>query len=601
MIKALSQACLHTPVLLLFAVLKLLFLEADLSFFKHPEDFSDEFWWASAAIAKCQSGHYPTGAEAGPLFAGPLYSGLLWLWFKIFTPSLFSLRLLAWLAGTISVFLLYRLFTTWGKQQAFGVALTFSLVHSVFVYNRFAQVESLQLLLFLWMVLWLSKKESHNLIGAGVIAALALLLKFSFLPMTAAVVMYFFRGGSNRNAFKQVGIFLFPSLLFYLIYHIAFIANESRQASVYFGAFANSYYPLVDLLNPLSIPFRLMYLHQHTWFYDWSVLILFTIGALSLFVPKPPFKLSDDGRIHPLLILSGIYVLLLLFTDFNERRMILLLPGIAAIFIYGIPFRYHLLLKYVTFYVASLICMLQVVELLPYQEVRQAILKGPFHFRLIILHGKLFLLALHFRDRLPYLNTRKNDVGLLVVCAMLIVMLQFNFSGVLDMHPSFALLLFSLTIVTVIYLFLLKQGIKYIRFAWFGIALGMQVFVLAQSSFSVKEGLSEFSTLINDADYVAGDQVIYAACFNQPQKILAFTNSIQDNPEILLQQFEKHHPNIFIRLSHQIHGPISGAETIVLMSEKLGCSFRIIQGIPLLKNIHLQTVYTAEVFQVEYL
>lgn len=600
MIKALFQAHLHTPVLLLFAVLKLLFLDADLSFFKHPEDFSDEFWWSSAAIAKYQTGHFPTGAEAGPLLVGPLYTGLLWLWLNIFSPSLFCLRLLAWLAGTISVFLLYRIFSSWDKKQAFGVALAFSLIHSVFVYSRFAQVEVLQLMLFLWMVLWLSKETAPNVFGAGVIAALAMLLKFSFLPITAAVVLYFFRGGFNRNAFKQVGLFLSPSLFLYSIYHIAFIANESLQASVYFGAFANSYYPLVDLLNPLSIPFRLMYMHQHTWFYDWSVLLLFAIGALSLFVPKQKSRLTEDCTLHPLLILSGIYFLFLLFTDFNERRMILLLPATAALYINGIPFHYHRWLKYAMMYVASLICMLQLVELLPFQYIRQAIFEGPFHFRLSVLHGLLFFIAFVFRERMPYLSVRKNEIGLLTVGAMLIILLQFNLSRVLDLYQSIALLLFCLIMTVIAYLSLVTHGVKYIRFAWFGIALGMQVFVLVQPGYSVKESLNVFAELISDTDHVAGDQVIYAACFHEPQKILAFTNSMKDNPELLLQQVEKHHPGIFIRLSHRNHGPISGAETMVLISEQLGCSFRILQRIPLLKDIQRQTIYNAEVFQVEY-
>lgn len=594
-----QQQRFHILVLLLLTALRLLYLQADLSFFKNPEDFTDEFWWAYAANFKLQTGSLPLDAESGPWAAGPLFTYFLVGWYKIFGPSLFSLRFLSWLAALINVFLLYRLCLPLGKTKAFSIALILSLVHSFFIYSRFMQIEGLHITLFLLIIFLIARPHKINWLLAGILAALAILLKFSFVPMVAAVLLYCFLGGSIRKSLGNAALFVSPIVFLYVVYEFS-LAHHQLNSAVYFNAFSNIYYSFEDLLHPFSIPFRLMYLHQHAWFWDLSVLFILLIVTVHLFAAKRFSQQLENKTIAPLLEVSGIYLLLLLFTDFNERRMILLLPFIALAFVQGLPHRFVSIFKYGIIYVFSLGLLLFLLQHFPDSGWRNALLDGKMHYKISLAHAGIYLSALCVHLRKPNWHYIIRRIAFIIISLWLLLLLHFNLSRVFYLTFSFPLILLCIGLLVSVIILVHQSGMRSLRYYWIVIAFSMQIYVIANASFSVKESMVEFDALLKDAQHVAGDNVIYLASFHKAQKILAFTNSISDNKSLLLDQFKYYQPEIFVRLSHKATGPISDSETIPAISSEFNCSFNLLERIPLLNNIRNETVYYAEIFQVNY-
>ncbi len=229
-------------ILLIFALIflvRFIHLDADPSFVKRLSDIADETVWGLDARNAILFGDWFIGDLHVGLDSAPLYMYFLYLFFKLFGPSLLVLRLLPALSGFLTAVLLYffvRKLTN--NKQALLTLCLFGFSHVVVVYNRLGHLEStLALFLLAVFILWFYGKKHWSLFFfSGIFYGLAVLIKASALLFFPALFFYWFFEWKKEqlkfgNLFRKMIYFFWGAIIPILLHLYLFLVPYWSQIS----------------------------------------------------------------------------------------------------------------------------------------------------------------------------------------------------------------------------------------------------------------------------------------------------------------------------------------------------------------------------------
>lgn len=568
--------------------MRLIFLDADTSIFKASEDILDEFWWVSAAIYKINFGVFPAEYQAGPLAAGPLYSFLTYGWFQYFGIQLFSLRFLAWFSSLLVILFSYRLIKKSNAKTAFWVALALSFLHTFFIYSRIAQVEMLQMALLMLSFLLLNTEKYFAFFAAGLVLGVSLFLKLSFIIAIPALYLSFLMINRSQINFRGLCLITAGLLSVVLPFMLLFYIPNAAVHEAYFQAFSNGIYSINELIHPLGIPFRLMFLNQHNLFYDPTFFIL-CILLFSKVFNSPIKELATTPITNSfkwILWFSCIYFIFLLFTDFNERRMLLLLPGLVIALFTPTKKKTIDVIRLALFYIFSL-SFIPIIK----NNIGSVILinvgsdiLNPFAF-LILIHLLVFSAIVYFIKikRIP-------DHPVIKLFGILFMLFWFYLvikSHILHWGPFSQEIIFVVALFLMAVLIFLGSGFSRTKqmtlSTAFAIAFLMNLGTLIYPNFTTQIALLETRDYKKDGATIAGDNSIYLTAFASKIKPLAFTEDYKANADVLLKQIKMFRPERYmIQFENGDVGLMQINEVMLEISKRARCEFEFINYIGLL-------------------
>jgi len=590
MAKLIENKWFACAVILISALMRLIFLDADTSIFKASEDVLDEFWWVSAALYKINFGVFPTEYQAGPLAAGPLYSFLIYGWFQCFGIQLFSLRFLAWFSSLLVILFSYFLIKKSNAKTAFWLAIALSFLHSFIIYSRIAQVEMLQLALLMFSFLLLKAEKHLAYFAAGLVLGVALFLKLSFIIAIPALYLSFLMMNRSRINFR--GIFLITAGLLSIVlpFILLFFIPNAAIHEAYFQAFSNGIYSINELVHPLGIPFRLMFLYEHNLFYDPSFFILCILLFSKVFISQ-----MDELSTAPIsnsfkwvLWFSVFYFIFLLFTDFNERRMLLLLPGLVVALFTPIKKKTINVIRLALCYIFSLSLIPIIKNNLGnviFINIGSDIL-NPYAF-FIIVHLLVFSATVYFikiKRKLDHPAIKFFGIFFMLFWFYLVIKSQ-----IIHWVPFSDAIIFVAVFFFMAVLIFLGQGFsrtKHLAMSTaFAIAFLMHLGNIIYPSFSTQIALLETRNYNEYGAIIAGDNSIYLTAFASKIKPLAFTGDYKANADVLLKQFKMFRPERYmIQLENGEEGLKQIDEEILEISKRANCEFEFIDYMGLLPH-----------------
>jgi 4-amino-4-deoxy-L-arabinose transferase-like glycosyltransferase len=224
--------------------------------------YTDEGWYANAAIRQALYGHWRFPGDFNPAVALPVWPILLRLAFLIGGVSLPVARVLGLLVFGGDLLATYALLRR-SASRATALAGVSFLAASAYLW-AFSRLAILEPLLMLFLLLsWLAvlrleaspPRRAPWLLGAGLLLALAVLTKTTaiFLVPSTVYLVWHVNGFALRRTFREWGVLaaggLAPWLAYYLLvvrphlasdYHYFFAANrwdQPKTASGWFWAF----------------------------------------------------------------------------------------------------------------------------------------------------------------------------------------------------------------------------------------------------------------------------------------------------------------------------------------------------------------------------
>jgi len=319
-------------LILILALSRILFLDADPSIFKRVGDAGDNGYWSYEARSKAVFGTWINDDYTQSMATAPLYSFLSFITFKSFGVSLFTSRLVIALAGIFSIFLIYFIIKKSNEKLALIASFLLAINNAFFMYNRIGHPETLVIFFLLLNFFFLtSKRESYfNYLFAGVFFMLAILSKVTTIYFSF-VMLFYFIGLHYRKELKLrciisyfIGILIIalPTLFFY-----------------YFPLFSKFKTTLINLsggggliLIPSNISYNLSNYLSNYYFSLPSIFLLFLLSLL-YFKNRNLLKLFSNIKKN-VVFLTDIeliafswffgYLVGLLFSDFLDRRFTLL-------------------------------------------------------------------------------------------------------------------------------------------------------------------------------------------------------------------------------------------------------------------------------------
>lgn len=363
---------------ILIIFLRLYNLNADPSFTKRVSDISDEAMWGLDARVLAQFNHWPVGDIHFGLDSAPLYTYLMKINFEYFGASLFTLRLLSAISGSlIAIFLfLFVKRVTDKKQAALALAL-YGLGEAPLIYNRIGHIEStLTLFLLLMFILWQSAKENRWLYFlSGLCYSLAFLIKFTALFFAPAILAYWlYEYYQKRWGWKKFLYFAIGAIIPIAAYLFTFlIPNWDQLAKSMIAHGNNNFFGAEVLHNALRVL-------GNNIFGLPSVMILFTLLLIYLiyklpFLPK--FTIQEiTNNLTPLEAISLCWIfagtLGILLSDVSDRRFtIMFVPVIILIS--------HLIINFKD------ISLKEVIAKISASEFRPAFMSGILYFLALLL------------------------------------------------------------------------------------------------------------------------------------------------------------------------------------------------------------------------
>ena len=306
-------------------------ITADPSLLKSTEDIHDEAWWAENARQKILYDRWTVDGIAGALAAGPLTVVWQYMVFSIGGINFFTLRLISLLPFSLLILsLLVRSCSTVipepEKSTLRNTLLLLLCFPLVFDWSRLGHPEMLMGCLGIASFAIGRKEGKYNLIVAGVLAALALFVKGSFVYHFLAIGLVL-AGSDYRHFFRRGLLFSTGAAIVVLPFWFGYYLPNAAFFETYQNLFAGEYYTWGQLLHPAGIIFRLIHLVEKPFINDplSSILIaVLLLRFLSGKVPREKFSYSA------LLLFS---FLLVLGSDFSPRRLVfpmLLLPFALA-------------------------------------------------------------------------------------------------------------------------------------------------------------------------------------------------------------------------------------------------------------------------------
>jgi hypothetical protein len=327
-IRFLSLSLYWKSVLSVLLVLLLLGLhfydtQADPSLLKTTEDIHDEAWWAENARQKVLYDRWTVDGIAGALAAGPLTVAWHYGVFSIWGINFFSLRLIALLPFTLLVLaLLFRKKTHESSETNSlnykYVALLLASSPLVFDWSRLGHPEMLMACLGIGSFMVGRNEGKYNMFFAGIIAALGLFVKGSFVYHFLAIAIVL--AGIDYRHFIRRGIaFSFGAGFIVLPFWFGYFVPNAAFFETYQNLFAGEYYTWQQLLHPAGIVFRLANLAEKPFVND----PLSSIGIALLLIRFVKGKVPRE-RFSFTTLFAWAFAFILL-SDFSPRRAVFLL------------------------------------------------------------------------------------------------------------------------------------------------------------------------------------------------------------------------------------------------------------------------------------
>ncbi len=310
--------------LLIPCALRLIHLEADPSVFKSTYDLGDEVWWAINAKHMLHHGTWFPGAYAGGISVAPLYSLILFCFFKWGGLSLFTLRLLPVLASTGTAILLYLYLRKYNESHARMASLMLAIAHTAFMYARIGHLESLIGFFAMASVYFMAGPRPWHGLATGISLACAILVKFSalaFLPVAAIWLAWLVYTNKRtvRFAFMAATGLLVPMALWYLAWHLP---NQDKM-TLYFDYLDRVVYAARPGWQ--VVVERLAFIAQKEFFLEPSNALLLGLAAVGLAAPPKSTRPDSYEPYQLSAIWLFLYAAILVVTDFNNRRFGLLM------------------------------------------------------------------------------------------------------------------------------------------------------------------------------------------------------------------------------------------------------------------------------------
>jgi len=498
--------------IIIFALIRLINLDADPGIFKRIGDISDEGYWAYEARNLILYQEYITDELTLGSALAPLNVGFAFIFFKLFGVSSYTLRLTSAIFGILTILLAYLLLRKYNAKVALWGTLFLALNYNFFLYNRIGHPETL-VSFFILLTFFLFENRKFWFLG-GLSYGLAVCSKTIAIYFFPAIVLYFiFRvirseiRAKNIFQFVSGGLVIAVALLGYQYYfadlfrptyqemtltHLPSVKDFLLQLP---GSIATMYLSLY-LVNPINILLVISF-----------VIYLWQIQFVRIFSKNFVSYVKSLNGLDIVIIswVFGYVASLLLAGQFwDDRRLQLLsvvLSFIPAVIIFGSN-----RLKY--YPETNMFQMF--IRLIPFVFAGNAFGKYVFPFAHGALAGTLLSLAavilLSVMRNYLTRNVKLVLVGISMACLLLVLNFQMGFY-----LGSF----FQLNRLSTILIILVSAGVVglFAYYAWrtpnfvkliYAVSLIFIIINLATPQFSVRNASEELSQFTSKNDYVIG-------------------------------------------------------------------------------------------------
>jgi hypothetical protein len=304
-------------IIVLLALSRFLFPEADPAWWKSTDDIHDEAWWAENVRRMMLGEPWPGDGFARSWAVGPLTAFWHWVSFKFFGINYFSMRLIALIPSTLSILIiLFKKLPGFDENKRYQAAIILAVLPAFWSLSRIGHIEAmLSFILLLIVFLSNSNKQSIWLL-IGMFMLIGILFKFSFVYNVIALFTWFlFRGIHLKKILLSLSVCVVLGCLFYVIY---FYPNR-QTFQPFYTYFSASFFSIGQLLDPRGWVLRLAWLPEKDFVTNPLSAILISAILIRLGQGRVPIRRTG---IASLIVIS---ILFLLGSDFSNRRLIILI------------------------------------------------------------------------------------------------------------------------------------------------------------------------------------------------------------------------------------------------------------------------------------
>ena len=308
---------LFVGLIVLLALSRFLFPEADPAWWKSTDDIHDEAWWAENVRRMLLGEPWPGDVFARAWAVGPLTAVWHWMSFKLFGINYFSLRLVAIIPSTLSILIiLFKKLPGFTENKRYQAAVLLAVIPAFWSLSRIGHIEAM-LSMFLLLIVYLSYSTNRNhWFLIGFLMLLGILFKFSFVYFICALFTWFlFRGLRLKNIFRALSVIVIGGCISYVIY---FYQNR-LVFQPFYSYFSASFYSIEQLLDPRGWLLRLAWLPEKNFVTNPLNVILISAIIIRLGQGRMPNRRTGIAS------LLAISIVFLLGSDFSDRRLIILL------------------------------------------------------------------------------------------------------------------------------------------------------------------------------------------------------------------------------------------------------------------------------------
>ena len=331
---------LFLSIILFYAFVRLIFLDADPGIFTRYRNVGDEGYWAHTARNLVLYNQFITDDLSLDAAMAPLHTLSSFIFFKVFGVSTYSARLTSAVFGILTILLSFIFLKRYNYKIALWGTLLLSINHNYFAFNRMGLPETMATFFILLSFYVL---EKNKFILAGVIVGLSVCAKISsawFVP----VFFIYLTIRLIKNEIKNISILHFVmggtiiaiSLGFYEYYYWdEFGITFSQAGSSWFGSgiinhvlqlpyFLLTLYNNKFLINPFNV---LLVLSFFIYCYKIRILNIFSKNIINYLK-----SLNNlDVVILTWIIIYAISLLLSGPQILNDRRLQLLNPALSFV------------------------------------------------------------------------------------------------------------------------------------------------------------------------------------------------------------------------------------------------------------------------------
>jgi 4-amino-4-deoxy-L-arabinose transferase-like glycosyltransferase len=196
--------------------------------------FTDEGWWASAAVMHALTGHWHVAGDYNPAAALPVWPTLLGVLFRFTGVSIVAARALSVFFSLATLFVVYSLVRRHAQSPlaAQGAVLLLAASPFAFVFSRLAILDTLIVFEFCLALLFASHAVSKTLAGKPrnwpilvlpLLLAVALLTKTTFAVLLPAVTGIVFISWAKATPTVSRWLMLFRAILATIVAPLALV------------------------------------------------------------------------------------------------------------------------------------------------------------------------------------------------------------------------------------------------------------------------------------------------------------------------------------------------------------------------------------------